>query len=74
MPIDKHTADTDVRSVNANHGANDEDNEGRSGGQGGGSANDEMGETHPVDDKDIVSHVFLPMNRRMCVSFISTRI
>ncbi|KAH9019352.1 hypothetical protein EDB85DRAFT_1873220 [Lactarius pseudohatsudake] len=40
--------------------ADDEDNEGRS----GGSANDEMNETHPVDDADVVSHVYLPVNRQ----------
>jgi hypothetical protein len=57
IPIgDVTTADTGVQSVNADHGSDDED---------GGSTDDED-ETHPVDDKDVVSHVFLPKSRRMC--------
>ncbi|KAH9006672.1 hypothetical protein EDB84DRAFT_1554555 [Lactarius hengduanensis] len=57
---DEWTAGTDPRSANARNGANDEDDEGRS----GGSANDEMNETHPVDDADVVRHVYLPVNRQ----------
>ncbi|KAF8261519.1 hypothetical protein EI94DRAFT_1745858, partial [Lactarius quietus] len=50
-------ADADIRSVNVNHRSG-----GDEGGEGGERANDnEVDEAHPVDDNDIVSHVFLPV-------------
>ncbi len=64
MPGDEHTTDTGAHSTNANHGANDEDDDGG----GTGSTNNEMDKTHPVDDKDVVSHVFLPANCHVYVS------
>jgi hypothetical protein len=69
MLVDVETSDAGMPSANADDGGNDEDN----GGRGARSANDdEMDETHPVDDKDVVSHVFLPVTQRTYV--FSTRI
>ncbi|KAH8977449.1 hypothetical protein EDB92DRAFT_1808688 [Lactarius akahatsu] len=59
------TVGTDLHSANA---VNDKDNEGRS----SGSANNEMSKAHPVDDADVVSCVYLPVNR--CVYGFTTSI
>jgi len=60
IPSNEQTAGSDARSADADDGNND--------GQGTRSSNNEMDETHPVDDKDVVSHVFLPLIRRVYIS------
>jgi hypothetical protein len=57
-----------ICSVNADYGSNDDSDDDVQG-DAGRAHDNEVDETQSVDDKDIVSHVFLPTNRRMVFFF-----